>query len=78
MAYNGWKNYETWNVALWLGNDYGLYQFMQDWKRAHPKGKYRDMAEELIVDHGRATPDGVRWLDSRLSYTELNDFVRGE
>jgi len=23
-GYNGWKNYETWNVALWLhGNFYG-------------------------------------------------------
>ena len=21
--YNGWTNYETWNVALWLGNDQG-------------------------------------------------------
>lgn len=21
MAYNGWHNYETWNVALWLGNE---------------------------------------------------------
>ena len=21
-SYNGWKNYETWNVALWLDNDY--------------------------------------------------------
>ena len=25
MAYNGWENYETWNVALWFGNDEGLY-----------------------------------------------------
>lgn len=23
MSYNGWSNYETWNLALWLGNDQG-------------------------------------------------------
>lgn len=26
MSYNGWANYETWNVALWLGNDEGTYR----------------------------------------------------
>ena len=24
--YNGWTNYETWNVALWVDNDEGLYR----------------------------------------------------
>ncbi len=24
-AYQGWKNYETWNIALWFNNDEGLY-----------------------------------------------------
>jgi len=26
MTYNGWKNWETWNVALWLGNNESLYR----------------------------------------------------
>lgn len=26
QGYNGWKNYETWTVSLWLDNDYGAYQ----------------------------------------------------
>lgn len=29
-GYNGWKNYETWNVALWLGNDYGSYLMVRE------------------------------------------------
>ena len=32
--YNGWTNYETWNAALWIGNDQGLYDIARramDW-----------------------------------------------
>ena len=25
--YNGWNNYETWAVALWIDNDYSSYQY---------------------------------------------------
>lgn len=28
--YNGWTNYETWLVNVWVGNDEGLYQVMLD------------------------------------------------
>jgi hypothetical protein len=31
MAYNGWKNYETWNVALWIDNEQSTYQMRQEW-----------------------------------------------
>ena len=27
--YNGWPNFETWNVALWAGNDQESYQMVQ-------------------------------------------------
>ena len=26
-GYNGWTNYETWNVALWLDNEQGSYGY---------------------------------------------------
>lgn len=31
--YNGWKNYETWNVALWLDNDQGSQEMVLDMAR---------------------------------------------
>ena len=29
QGYNGWTNYETWNIALWLDNEEPLYRAYQ-------------------------------------------------
>lgn len=29
-GYQGWKNYETWAVALWIDNDQGTQEYWQD------------------------------------------------
>ena len=30
QTYNGWKNYPTWCVNLWLSNDEGLYNYTRE------------------------------------------------
>lgn len=36
--YNGWTNYETWNLALWLGNESGS----EDYWRERAEEAYRE------------------------------------
>jgi hypothetical protein len=68
-TYNGWTNYETWNVALWLGNDEGLYNLA----RSHRT--YTDVRDDLRELGQTETPDGVSYNDSGLDIDELNDLI---
>jgi len=72
-TYNGWTNYETWNVALWIGNDEGLYHMARDY-RHHG---YKAFAESLceFSSYGATTPDGVRWDDDSLNICELDEMM---
>lgn len=41
-TYEGWKNYETWNVALWIDNDEPIYRESRD--------RAREIVEANITD----------------------------
>ena len=55
VKYNGWKNYETWNVALWLQNDEPLYLAGQALKRPGHRLTGRE-AKAFVLD---LLPDGT-------------------
>ena len=76
-TYEGWKNYETWNCALWINNDYPLYLsatiFMKAYRGIKP---YRDWVKIAGLENSQ-TKDGCKWLSSKLSYAELNQMMEG-
>ena len=72
-TYNGWKNWATWNVALWLGNDEGLYRLSRRFVN------YKDLADHLVNDCCNAmTPDGAYWNDKELDTYALDEWLMDE
>ena len=59
--FQGWANWETWNVALWIGNDESLYAAAKDCK-----GSYSKLIGILWDCGSRETPDGCRWDDLKI------------
>ena len=73
MAYNGYKNYETWNVSLWIQNDEGLYSLA---RRCSTYQAFVDTLRELEpAPIAFQTPDGVAWNDSGLDTAELDEII---
>ena len=69
--YNGWENYETWNVALWINNDEGLYDL------AMAAGNYEDFVDalEAVSFNAKSTPDGVSFKDPKVNVIQINSDV---
>ena len=69
-TYEGWANFQTWNVALWIQNDFGLYSL------AASSSDYWDLLSTLVCCGERlSTPDGVYFDDPRLDFAELDEVI---
>ena len=75
--YQGWTNRETWNVALWLCNEYVIYSAMRGYQTY--RDPYRCLRGDLRkVFKFTTTPDGVSLWDPRLDIERLDQVVRLE
>lgn len=73
---NGWKNYETWNVVLWLGNDEVLYHTAKRaWRlRARHGSPYKALL--ALLKSNSQTGDGVSFHNRKVSRREVNEAIR--
>ena len=70
QTFNGWTNYETWNVSLYIQNEFSLYQMAQECDT------YQQFAD-LMTDLGQyITADGVSWTHPTLDHDELNEMIQ--
>lgn len=70
VTYNGWTNYETWNVSLWIQNDEGLYN------AARRYDSYDELLQDLYDCGSKETPDGVKWNDPKINHVEINEMLQ--
>ena len=61
-TYNGWTNYETWNVKLWMDNDQGSYEHYRElakdvYRGAVDSGKGFTKDEQAVLDLADALKD---------------------
>ena len=69
-TYNGWANYETWNVALYIQNEYDLYVLAQ----GYAEHGYKSLSH-MLIEMSPTTADGVAWDDDKLDIDELNEML---
>ena len=73
--YEGWANYDSWNVAHWIKSDPPYHEAMVEFMKDYDgKAPYKD----FITNSGlsvQKTKDGVKWFNHKLDFGALNDFM---
>ncbi len=79
--WNGWANYETWNVALWIQNDESLYNRAKQYKYKGYRTFIRSLLElnnpkdYTIHQIAFETPDNVAWNSPDLDIKALDKLL---
>lgn len=75
----GWKNRQTWNVALWICNTDALYDkacnFSKMCKSYGKKITYREFTSYARLDNGRRTLVGISWTGKLLDHPALDQML---
>ena len=73
-TYNGWTNFETWQVALWIDNDKRLYECAQYCGRYN----YSFEAFKSVVRNwkGDWQSDIKNWDNPLINVDEINEKIR--
>ena len=72
-TYNGYQNYQTWNVCLWISNDEMLYGIAKQCECfSHFRIVLREMFEKTRIRY--ETSDGVAWNDSGINMAEMAEY----
>ena len=69
-GYNGWKNYPTWAVNLWLSNDEGLY------REAVERTKEAIEIQERFRETERAKGKTLIWTDDESRRYSVADDLK--
>lgn len=78
MTYNGYTNYQTWNVALWIDNDENTSDLISD-IIAHSKSDYdaadqlKDIVEEMnpLIESASMFTDILNSALADVNYREI-------
>ena len=79
MAYNGWANYETWNLHLWLSNDEGSQAMAQELCQGvelyEAADRLKDWADEYVEGLGLAPSFASDLLVASLSSVDWRELA---
>jgi len=80
MSYNGWSNYETWNVALWIDNEEGSYNERMDatsraWENTNAEDKPEERSLDARIELAEVLEDWVSEMEPNLGASMWADLL---